>query len=178
MSKTWVVALLCVALPCTQALAVPASEYAVKAAFVHNIAKFVEWPRPVVRGGKLRLCILGTDPIGEAIAVLHGKPVGGMSWEVRNIDHTANIKTCQVLFIAASEGGDIGRIQQRINGSAVLTVGDTRGYAEQGVMINLYIEDSKVRFEINRDAATRAGLRIGSQLLRLGRIVVEQGGAK
>jgi len=177
-ARTLLLVLLCMALPCTQVLAAPADEYAVKAAFIHNIAKFVEWPKQAAGGGKLRLCILGKDPFGEDIAVLRGKPVGRMEWEVWPVGLTADIKSCQVLFIAASAQGGLGQVRQRINGSPVLTVGDTRGFAEQGVMINFYLEDNKVRFEINREAAARAGLRIGSQLLRLGRIVTEQGGGK
>lgn len=152
-------------------------EYEVKAAFIHNIAKFIEWPAPV-SGGKLRLCILGDDPFGENIGVLRGKALGERVWEVHPVGRSADLKSCQVLFIAASEQGDIGRIRQRLNGSAVLTVGDTPGYAEQGVMVNFYLEENKVRFEINRAASARGGFRIGSQLLRLGRIVAEQGGGK
>jgi hypothetical protein len=159
-------------LPWAAATAEAASEYAVKAAFIHNIAKFVEWPKPAAGERKLRLCLLGENPFGEEIAVLRGKPVGRMEWEVLPVG-LDDIKTCQVLFIPDSMQQQIGQIRQRINGNAVLTVGDTQGYAERGVMINFYMEDKKVRFEINREVALRAGLRIGSQLLRLGRIVGE-----
>lgn len=176
-AKNLALVLLCTALPSAGAMAAPAGEYAVKAAFIHNIAKFVEWPKPVAGGGKLRLCLLGDNPFGEEIAVLHGKPIGSLQWEVRTVDPDG-VKSCQVLFIADSMQHQIGQIRQRINGNAVLTVGDTRGYAEQGVMINFYLEDNKVRFEINREVAMHAGLRISSQLLRLGRIVGEPGKEK
>jgi hypothetical protein len=175
--KISLLALFWLVLPWTAATAEAASEYAVKAAFIHNIAKFVEWPKPAAGGGKLRLCLLGKNPFGEEIAVLRGQPVGRMQWEVLPVS-LDDIKSCEVLFIPDSMQHQIGQIRQRINGNAVLTVGDTQGYAERGVMINFYLEDNKVRFEINREVAVRAGLRISSQLLRLGRIVTETVGGK
>lgn len=170
-------ALLWLVLPWAATTAGAASEYAVKAAFIHNIAKFVEWPKPAAGGDRLRMCLLGENPFGEEIAVLRGKPVGRMAWEVLPVG-LEEIRACQVLFIPDSMQHQIGQIRRRINGNAVLTVGDTRGYAERGVMINFYLEDNKVRFEINREVAQRAGLRISSQLLRLGRIVTETEGGK
>lgn len=175
--KISLLALLWLVLPGAATTVHAASEYAVKAAFIHNIAKFVEWPRLADGGGKLRLCLLGENPFGEEITVLRGQPVGRMQWEVLPIA-LDDIRTCQVLFIPDSMQHQIGQIRQRINGNAVLTVGDTRGYAERGVMINFYLEDNKVRFEINREVAVRAGLRISSQLLRLGRIVTKTEGGK
>jgi hypothetical protein len=76
-----------------------------------------------------------------------------------------------VLFIAASESGNLDRILGSIGNNSVLTIGDSPGYAEQGVMVNFYLEENKVRFEINREAAARARLGISSQLLKLARIV-------
>ncbi|HCI14482.1 MAG TPA: DUF4154 domain-containing protein [Gallionellaceae bacterium] len=169
-SKSFVVAL-CAVLSCGSAWAAP-SEYEVKAAFIYNIAKFVEWPAvasPV--SGRARLCLLGDDPSGGAFEVLQGKPVGAANWEVVRVDGGGSLKECRVLFIAASERANLGRILARIEGRPVLTVGDTEGYAGQGVIVNFYQEENKVRFEINRDAAGRAGLAISSQLLKLARIV-------
>jgi hypothetical protein len=177
-SKNLPFAALCALTWCMGAQAAPTGEYEVKAAFIHNIAKFVEWPAAATGAGKLRLCILGDDPFGGNIDTLRGKQIGQMVWEVAPINASADMKSCHVLFIAASGHDDIGQIRKRINGSAVMTVGDTRGYAEQGVMVNFYLEENKVRFEINRAAAARAGLRVDSKLLRLGRIVAEQGGGK
>jgi hypothetical protein len=159
-----------------EAQAAPPTEYEVKAAFIHNIAKFVEWPAAPPADGKLRLCILGQDPFGAATGVLQGKQVGGSVWEVRSVNLPGDLKACHVLFIAASESGNLRQIHQRIEGAAVLTVGDTPGYAEQGVMVNFYLEENRVRFEINREAAGHAGFRISSQLLKLARIVPEAGG--
>lgn len=155
--------------------AAPANENEVKAAFIHNIAKFVEWPAAISRRGSMRLCILGQPPFTEAVALLQGKPIGGMVWEVQPVNSRTRLDECRVLFIAASESSNLRRVLEDIKGRATLTVGDTNGYAAQGVMLNFYPEQGKVRFEINVDAARRAGLKIGSQLLKLARIVQESG---
>lgn len=167
-SKSFVFAL-CAALSCGGAWAAP-SEYEVKAAFIHNIVKFVEWPASPA-SGRARLCLMGDDPSGGAFGVLQGKPIGAADWEVVRVDGGHSLNECRVLFIAASERANLDRILARIGGSPVLTVGDTEGYAGQGVMVNFYQEENRVRFEINREAAARAGLAISSQLLKLARIV-------
>jgi YfiR/HmsC-like len=154
------------------------TEYEVKAAFIHNIAKFVEWPATAHSGDSLKLCILGHDSFGSTLNALRGKPVGDKVWEVLPANQQINLRKCRVLFIAASESGNLRQILDNIKGEAVLTVGDTDGYAEQGVIINFYLEQNRVRFEINNDAAGRAKLKISSQLLKLARIVAQSGGIK
>jgi len=165
-------------MPCASVHAAPPTDYEVKAAFIHNIAKLVEWPAASHAGDSLRLCILGQSPLAQAAGSLAGKQVGELVWEVRPVDSRANLQECRVLFIAASESGNLRRVLENIAGSAILTVGDSDGYAERGVMVNFYPEENKVRFEINVDAAQRTGFKIGSQLLKLARIIKESGGGK
>ncbi len=153
------------------------TEYEVKAAFIHNIARYVEWPpTPGNTPSTMRLCVLGENPFGNALDILRNKKVGNLAWEVVPVVPKTNLKECRVLFIAASESGKLRQILDGINGSAVLTLGDADGYAERGVMANFYLKDSMVRFEINTGAAKRAGLNISSQLLKLARIVQQSGG--
>lgn len=160
---------------CVSVSAAPPGEFEVKAAFVHNIAKFVEWPTSASARGVLRLCVLGQGSFGEAAVVLRGKPVGSTVWEVVPVTTRTNLRECQVLFIEASEAGDLPRLLGTLKGSPVLTVGDAEGYGEQGVMVNFYLEQDKVRFEINLAATSRAGLKISSQLLKLARIIQPKG---
>lgn len=169
--KPVLLALLLLLLAARGAEAAPATDNEVKAAFIHNIAKFVEWPPSAPRG--LKLCLLGQDPLGGAAAVLQGKAVGGMAWEVAAVKPGDSLRECRVLFIGASESDSLRRVLDGVKGSPVLTVGDSGGFAGQGVAVNFYLEQNKVRFEINVDAARRAGLRISSQLLKLARIVLE-----
>lgn len=177
--KKLLVVALCATLLRMEAQAAPPTEYEVKAAFIHNIAKFVEWPPGALpSSGSMRLCLLGEDSFGVALDTLRGKQVGRLSWEIVPAKAGSNLKECRVLFIAASERGNLGSILARLGGSPVLTVGDTDGYAQQGVMVNFYLEENRVRFEINREAAARAGLFISSQLLKLARIVGKEGGVQ
>lgn len=153
------------------AIAQGSGEYEVKAAFIHNIAKFVEWPAPSVGGETLQLCVLGRNPFGDALSVLDGKQVGKLSWKISFPTIQSNLRACHVLFIAASEGGRLAPILDKLGDAPTLTVGDTENYAELGVMVNFYIDENKVRFEANPEAASRVRLKFGSQLLKLARIV-------
>lgn len=156
----------------------PGVEYEVKAAFVHNIAKYVEWPASVSTKGILRLCVLGQGSFGGAAESLRGERVGSLVWEVVPVTTHANLMECQVLFIESSEARDLPRLLDSLKGSPVLTVGDAEGYGEQGVMVNFYLEQNKVRFEINLAAVRRAGFNISSQLLKLARIIQPTGGGQ
>ena len=141
-------------------------EYEVKAAFLYNFARFVDWP-----GGAagITLCLLNGDPFGGDIDIIAGKPVGVSRLQVRRID-AEQAGGCQIVFIPASQAGRLGRVLEQVRSRPVLTVGDAAGLAERGAVINFYLEQNKVRFEINIDAARRTGLPISSQLLRLARI--------
>lgn len=152
----------------------PPDEYEVETAFIHNIAKFIEWPDRAA--GTLTLCVLGQNPFGNALSVLQGKSIADKVWEVLPIGSSINLNRCDVLFISASEKNALGQILAGLQGRPVLTMGNTTGYAEQGVMVNFYLEQNRVHFEINNDSAVRAGFRFGSQLLKLARIVAGSGG--
>lgn len=157
--------------------AAPPTEYEVKTAFIHSITKYVEWPSATAYAAStMRLCVIGHNSFGKALDTLRNKKVSGLVWEIVPVGSETNLKECRVLFIAVSESGNIRQILDGIEGSTVLTIGDTEGYAEQGVMVNFYLEDNMVRIEINIDAARRAGLNISSQLLKLARIVNQRGG--
>ncbi|CAB1369332.1 YfiR family protein [Denitratisoma oestradiolicum] len=165
---------------CVVTVAAPATEYEVKAAFIHNIAKFVEWPATQADEKSLMLCIWGKDPFGSAIWTMRdiwgtGDDPRDITWKILFANAQTNLKKCHVLFITASESTNLDYVLDRVSDSAVLTMGDTDGYAEQGVMVNFYLTNNKVRFEINPEAVRRAGLKIGSQLLKLARIVKEMG---
>jgi hypothetical protein len=147
------------------------SEYEVKAAYIYNFAKFVEWPQLHAGDQAINVCVVGYDPFGPLLATIEGKTVGDRKIAVKRNVSINNIRGCQMVFISASEEDHLARILKVINSSPVLTIGDTEGYAEQGVMINLYMERRTVRFQINQKAATRAGLRIRSNLLKIATIV-------
>ena len=153
------------------------SEYLIKAGFIFNFAKFVDWPpttfaqpdSPIVIG------ILGTDPFGAIIdQIVQDKKIGGRGFVVKRMKwgtDLKDLKECKILFVGASERVHIDELVQIVKGLPILTVGETPGFAEHGGVIRLVLEDNRVRFEVNVDAARQAGLTISSRLLTLARII-------
>ena len=145
-----------------------ASEYDVKAAFLYNFTKFVEWPPPALAERKdFQLCVLGEDPFGGSLDVVKGERVAGRRISLLSTPKLAEAEGCQILFISRSERARMPQILQDLGNAPVLTVADTDGFLDHGGIINFLLEGSKVRFEINQQAAQRAGIKISSKLLRL-----------
>jgi hypothetical protein len=155
-----------------------ASEYQIKAAYLYNFAKFVEWPPEASPGANdpLAICIFGEDPFGDILTELaKGKSINGHKLVIRQLKPPQDLRGCQVAFISSSERNRLHSVLESLKGASVLTVGDTEGFAALGGVISFTMEDNKVHFDINVDAAERAKLRISSKLLSLARIVKEQG---
>ncbi len=147
-------------------------EYQVKAAFLYNLVKFVDWPEESLKNTvSIALCILGDDPFGEHIDAIHGKPLKGKTLFVKRINSVKEAKDCHILFISSSEGKNLTHILRELNDSHILTIGDTDYFAQQGVIFNFFIEYNKVRFEINVDAAKLARIQVSSKLLKLAKII-------
>jgi len=157
----------------TPARAAP-QEYELKAAFIYQISRFVEWPPSPVAGAPLRLCVFGGNTFGTALDTIRNKPVDERKMEVSLLDMNADIRECNMLFIAAPAEKHLERIAALSRGAGMLTIGDTQGFAQRGAMVNFFVENGKIRFEINLEASRRAGLKISSQLLKLARIVREE----
>ena len=114
---------------------------------------------------------MGENPFGNTLEPYQGETIRGKNWSIKPFHSLQDLKDCQVLFISFSERGRITYIAKLANEMGILTIGDTEGFGAQGVMINFYLEKNKVRFEINADAVHRAGLKIGSELLKLAKII-------
>jgi hypothetical protein len=164
--------------PAARADAVSAQETAVKAAYVYNFAKFTEWPAGALSaaGGELRLCLVGNDELADALEGIAGKPIGNRRLSVVRAASVGALEGCQMVYVATSEAPRVATLVARLAGRPVLSVGDLSGFAAAGGMIGLVRAGDRVRFEINRGAAERAGLRISSKLLGLA-AVVHGGGA-
>lgn len=149
------------------------TEYEVKAAFLYNFAKFVEWPSKVSPGtsGTIVFGILGDGPMNTALGHIKDRQVKGGKVVTRHFKHPRDLTFCHVLFISQSEATRLGEILKSLKGSNTLTVGEVNGFAQLGGMINLIIVENKVRFEINVKSAEEAGLKVSSRLLQLARIV-------
>lgn len=151
----------------------PFDEYQVKAAFLFNFAKFVEWPAGTFPTGNdpIAICILGEDPFGRSLDnAVAGKTVEGRSVFVRRIGGTKLLAGCQILFIAASESRHAMGILSAVKTRGLLVVGDS-DIEGDGIVIGLRVESGRIRIEINLDAAESEKIRISSRLLSLAHIV-------
>ena len=150
------------------------AEYDVKASCLYSFTQFVDWPPDVFDDARseFRICVLGHDPFGPALdQVAVSNRVEGRAIKVIRVSELDLKKDYHLLFISRSERAKLARILDSIRGKGILTVGDTAGYAQTGVMINFFVQRNRVRFEINPDAARDAGLRVRSRLLKLATIV-------
>ena len=154
-----------------------AGEYEVKATFLYNFTKFTEWPdgafdsaaSPIVIG------IVGEDPFGTTVDdLIRGEIVHDRRLEVRRLQRGDNLRGCHLLFISHSEREHIPGILKQLKGSPVLTVSEFAGFAEQGGMVNLLVQNKSLKIEINQKAAEQVGIHISAKLLRLARLVETQ----
>ncbi len=166
-----------------------AKEQRVKAAFLYNFIKFVDWPKektadsnePIIIG------IIGSDPFGDAFDAIKDKQVKDRKIVInrfRGLDELEKstekhpqieaIRECHLLFICRSEKQNLTETINLVKDYSVLTVADSEGFLESGGIINFLMEEKKVRFEINVIAAKRAKLKIRSKLLRLAKRIVEE----
>jgi hypothetical protein len=151
-----------------------ASEYEVKAAFLYNFAKFVEWPESSFADAQspLTICILGTDPFGHTLDdALEGKMIGNRRVKLERLKDPALVRQCHIAFVGSAEARHLPEIESRLRGANVLLVGESDGFAEGGGVLQFIIEDSHLRFVINANAAQRADLKLSAKLLALAKIV-------
>jgi hypothetical protein len=150
-----------------------AAEYEVKAAFLYNFAKFIEWPTS--SGGPapadVVLCVVGPDPFGPTLTALADRDDDGRHLKVRHLVDLGGDPGCHIAFISAVERPRLGSILARATAQHVVTVADLDGFARAGGVIQFVLEDGRVRFWINRGAAARSGVQLSSRLLALAHIV-------
>jgi hypothetical protein len=149
-------------------------EYRLKAAMLYNLTHFVEWPDSAYadRQAPILLCILGQDPFANSLSstIPKGRE-NGRTVLVRHLQSDSEIPGCHILYISSSERKTAAHIFSALNRSCVLTVGEMAQFAAHGGIIQFAMEDQHVHFDINLDAASRAGLKISSKLLALAQIV-------
>lgn len=152
-------------------------EYLVKAAFIYNFVKFVEWPgaKAIQQQSKIDICVLGDSDLAAAKEVFRAASTARQTLSIVQEPDAKNItKHCHIVFIGKSENAQIGEIMTLLKGSPVLTVSDIDGFAESGGMIGFVTSDNKVKVEVNTKAASAAGLRVDAQLLEIAVKVVDR----
>ncbi len=149
------------------------SEDEIKAAFLLNFARYVEWPESAFSSldSPVQICTLESDGFDSVVAsTIEGKMIGPRSVEVAAVAGPEFAGGCHILFLGnGSRSGN--EVVETLRKSSVFTVGNDQGFAKQGGIANFYRVGNRIRFEINPNAAQDAGLKISSRLLRLARLV-------
>ncbi len=149
-------------------------EYAVKAAFIVNFTKFVEWPeaKAINKYNKIDVCVLGDSDILNSLQIFKQASTSKLSIALVKENNLGNVSAhCHILFISSSEESRLDEIFSVLKDQPVLTIGDFENFSERGGMMGFVIvnEDNvrKIKFIVNKKAATSAGLNIDSQLLEI-----------
>jgi len=164
-------------LPVTAAAApraAPSREYQIKAGFLFNFIRFVDWPPGAFpdANAPLVIGILGEDPFGPFLDdMVGGQTVNGRPLVVERFRSVDEISACHILYISRSEAGRLDEILARLKGRNILTVGDANAFALHGGVIGFATESNRTRLKINLEAARTADLTISSKLLRPAEIV-------
>lgn len=160
-------------LTCSSLAADEPLEYQVKAAYLLNFTKFIEWPAASFEApdSSIAICILGDDPFGSTLdAILAGEVVSGRKVSALRLRRAPPPKLCQVLFVNKSQKDALKLLPGL---GPVLTVGDSDNFIRDGGMIAFHLENRRVRFDINQTAAENAGLKLSSKLLNVARSILK-----
>ncbi|HOT75716.1 MAG TPA: YfiR family protein [Candidatus Wallbacteria bacterium] len=144
----------------------------VKAAYILNIMKFVDWRDGAEAGGKLKIGVLGSDSVGEVLEKLKNNKIGERILVVEKVEESGIASCgCHLLYIGKSEKDRLDDILKKLKGSSILTVSDLPDFARKGGIAGFAIENDRVKIEININESKRAGLKIGAKLLEVARLI-------
>jgi YfiR/HmsC-like len=150
------------------------AEYQVKAAFLFNFAKFVEWPESAFADGRAPIVfgVVGENPFGADLSnIVRGQQIKGRPIRVGSFKFGDDLRGCHVLFVSASERTHLPQILSSLRGADALTVSDIDGFAVAGGVMQFVTEENRVRFLVNLEAVARTNLRINSKLLALAQVI-------
>jgi hypothetical protein len=151
-----------------------ASEYAVKATYLYNFSRFVQWPAdtPAAKDDAFSICVFGDDPFGGTLdTILSGESINGKRVVTRRISKAQDALNCRVVYISGSEENRLKDVLASLDKSGVLTVSDIPQFSQRGGMIEFVSVANKIRFEVNLGAAQSAGLTLSSDLLKVAVVV-------
>lgn len=149
-------------------------EYDIKALFLYNFSKYVMWPE-FEAAPEFVIGVLGSSKIQEPLQVIADeKKVGDKPIVVQVYESLEEIEDCHILFVAKDKKRELDPILEAVNSRPILTVGETKGYAESGMILNFFMKENKVKFELNRSALEQSGLTASSQLMKLAVLVNEE----
>jgi len=143
------------------------AEYRVKAAYIYNFAKYVDWP--VVDSKEFHVCTAGRDDLGGALSALDRRLAQGREIQVRQNVTMDQLKDCQIIFVGEKDSKLLTSVVRQLWGAPVLIVSDNQQAAEAGAHITLASADDRVEFDVNLATLQRANLKASSQMLKLAR---------
>lgn len=158
------------AIPALHAQNARPTDYQVKATYLYNFGRFVEWPgkAAAAQGGSFTVCVLGQDPFGPSLdATLAGETIGGKTIVAKRVSSAEESGNCQILFLSPTDDSRLNKTIAELDTKAVLTVSDMPQFVKRGGMIQFVLEGKKVRFEVNLTATQHAGLTLSSELLKV-----------
>lgn len=147
----------------------PVPEYQMKAAYLYNLATFTTWPAQ--SGSTVRLCVLGLDRFGGALEKLTRSAPSGVRISLTYLSGLQDVRTCQIVFIDASERDNALSILKQLEGLPILTVTDSPEMFQMGAIVGLFLENRRLSFDVNYQIAQNASLSMSSKLLRVARNV-------
>ncbi len=151
----------------------PVNEYQVKAAFIYNFTRFIDWPPETFTGasGPFIIQVLGDNQFSSYINdIVKGEKLGGRAIIVQRINSVEEIHQCNILFISASNASEVKDLLPDLNRRRILTVSDASNFAKWGGIIRFFKEGNNLRLQINIDEAKASKLNISSKLLSLSSI--------
>jgi YfiR/HmsC-like len=146
------------------------TEYEVKATYLYNFSRFVDWPAKAAQAqsDSFAICVLGQDPFGPTLnATLADETINGKNVVARRIPSPEEAVNCRILFISSSEENQLKQILAVLDRTSVLTVSDLPQFSRRGGMVQFVLDGNRVRFEVNLTPAEHAGLTLSSELLKL-----------
>lgn len=145
----------------------------VKATFIYNFSRFVEWPNGAFVDSKnsLTVCFLGANPFGGALESIRGKNVKGRKIEIKRLASVSKLAACQILFVSSSEKKHLKEILESAKRSRILTIGDMSQFAQDGGAVALSMRKDRIHFSVNLGVANETGVKISSNVLKLATIV-------
>jgi hypothetical protein len=161
--------LVCCAAPAAQAQAPVAQEHVVQAALLYNFAAYTDWPPPSAE--TIAFCVIGSQPVFEALSNLQNKKIKGKALEVKTITAIAQAASCHVLFVGQAEHTKIHAMSQLMPASPLLLVAEENDFDLQDVVIALRKQDGRYSFKINQTAAQARALSLSARLLKLATLV-------
>ncbi|MEE9413526.1 MAG: YfiR family protein [Methylococcales bacterium] len=149
-------------------------EHKIKAAYLYNFSKFTDWPEEIAFAEQksFSICILGEDPFGSVITPIENKKAHKLPIKLQYFSQIdTNVDQCKIVFIAETDADDVQSILLALSDTNILTVGESSNFATIGGMIGFVIQNGRVQFQINKQAAKKAQLKFDPRLLKLGLVV-------